>query len=152
MKRFATVASLVVVLATVASLVVVLSVPFGKPTVKSPVRPVEAFASPVKGSLGGTVYRASNARLAALMARSVGWEGKQWDCLRSLWNAESRFNHLAVNEKSGAYGIPQAMKIPNRKFKFSAEEQIKWGLKYISFRYPAGPCEAWTFHKKNGWY
>lgn len=85
------------------------------------------------------------------MAVSVGWSGAEWECLRELWYAESRWNHEAVNPESGAAGIPQAIKIPNDKFMSDPQVQISWGIKYIQNRYGT-PCEAWKFHQRNGWY
>lgn len=103
------------------------------------------------GTITRSQMRASNALLGRSMAHAYGWGGKEWRCLRALWNRESRWDHYAVNEKSGAYGIPQAMKIPNKRFRKSPAEQIKWGLKYISYRY-GKPCVARHYQLQRGWY
>jgi hypothetical protein len=74
-----------------------------------------------------------------------GWEGKQWQCLLSLWTSESRFDHYANNSKSSAYGIAQLLGEKDHR----PEYQILRGLKYISKRYDT-PCRAnsyWKVHK-----
>ena len=74
-----------------------------------------------------------------------GWEGKQWQCLLSLWTSESRFDHYANNSKSSAYGIAQLLGEKDHR----PEYQILRGLKYISKRYDT-PCRAnsyWKIHK-----
>ena len=75
-----------------------------------------------------------------------GWEGKQWQCLLSLWTSESRFDHFAQNSAgSSAYGIAQLLGEKDNR----PEYQILRGLKYISKRYDT-PCRAnsyWKVHK-----
>lgn len=75
-------------------------------------------------------------------------------CLINLWNHESGWNPNSVNKKSGACGIPQAL--PCNKIKKSEgsnnwKAQIRWGIKYINYRYNT-PCEAWNHFKKKNWY
>lgn len=76
-----------------------------------------------------------------------GWEGKQWQCLLSLWTSESRFDHYAKNPKSSAFGIAQLLGEKDRR----PEYQILRGLKYISHRYDT-PCRAYKFHLKHNYY
>ena len=38
-----------------------------------------------------------------------GWRGNNWACIDKLFMAESRFDHLADNPKSSAYGIGQVL-------------------------------------------
>ena len=76
-----------------------------------------------------------------------GWEGKQWQCLESLWTSESRFDHYAKNPKSSAFGIAQLLGEKDRR----PEYQILRGLKYISHRYDT-PCRAYKFHLKHNYY
>ena len=76
-----------------------------------------------------------------------GWEGKQWQCLLSLWTSESRFDHYANNSKSSAYGIAQLLGERDSR----AEYQILRGLKYISKRYQT-PCKAKSFFLKHNYY
>ena len=77
-----------------------------------------------------------------------GWEGKQWQCLLSLWTRESRFDHYAKNKQgSSAFGIAQLLGEKDRR----PEYQILRGLKYISKRYST-PCKAYQFHLKHNYY
>ncbi|WP_375384930.1 hypothetical protein [uncultured Microbacterium sp.] len=76
-----------------------------------------------------------------------GWDSGQFSCLVSLWNMESGWRADALNDSSGAYGIPQAL--PASKlaavgadWRTNADTQIDWGLAYISDRY-GSPCGAW---------
>lgn len=80
----------------------------------------------------------------------------QFVCLNKLWEKESRWNPLAKNKISGAYGIPQAL--PGDKMKSAGSDwrtnpitQIKWGVGYIKDRYGTS-CSAWNFWLKRGWY
>jgi len=98
-----------------------------------------------------------NVKLGERMAAERGWTGSQWNCLYQLWQKESRWNHLARNRSSGAYGIPQAL--PGSKMAVAGEDwetnpatQIRWGLDfYISRRYGT-PCGAWQHSQAVGWY
>lgn len=81
---------------------------------------------------------------------------EQFNCLESLWNRESGWNHLAVNRSSGAYGIPQAypaekLATAGEDWRTNPETQIRWGLSYIEGRY-GSPCDAWNAFKSKGWY
>lgn len=69
---------------------------------------------------------------------------------------ESRFNHLAVNESSGAYGLAQAL--PPTKYEIVGSDwrtnpytQLKWAAKYIRERYGT-PTLALHHHNREGWY
>lgn len=110
------------------------------------------------------------------MAAAHGWTGKQWDCLLTLWNGESQWNHKALNDNTGnnrfdpgkvgrygdAYGIPQSLP-PNKMasagpdWKTNPATQIKWGIGYIDDRY-GNPCAAlgkWRERRRTGgaaWY
>jgi hypothetical protein len=91
------------------------------------------------------------------MVKRFGWKStSQYNCLVSLWNRESSWNHKAYNRSSGAYGIPQAL--PGSKMaKFGSDwrtnpkTQIIWGLGYIKGRYVT-PCGAWSAFQRKGWY
>lgn len=89
-----------------------------------------------------------------LVAR--GWDTAQYDCLVSLWQRESNWNHFAMNSSSGAYGIPQAL--PGSKMASAGDDwatnprtQIVWGLGYIAGRYGT-PCGAWEHSQAKNWY
>jgi hypothetical protein len=85
-----------------------------------------------------------------------GFPIAEFPCLNKLWSKESGWNHRALNEGSGAYGIPQAL--PGRKMASAGADwrnnpatQIKWGLSYIKGRY-GRPCKAWAHSQNVGWY
>jgi hypothetical protein len=76
------------------------------------------------------------------------WRGKEWECLKSLWTRESRFDNYAKNQRgSSAYGIAQLLREKDSR----AEFQILRGLKYIDARY-GSPCKAYKFFLRNNYY
>lgn len=81
---------------------------------------------------------------------------KQYSCLYILWQRESRWNPLAKNKSSGAYGIPQAL--PGNKMAKAGEDwltnpltQVKWGISYIQNRYGTA-CNALQHSYDYNWY
>lgn len=88
-------------------------------------------------------------------AKSYGnFDDKQLSCLIELWNHESGWNPNSVNKSSGACGIPQALpckKIKNVEGSNDWKAQIRWGIKYINYRYKT-PCKAWEHFKSKRWY
>ena len=72
---------------------------------------------------------------------------KQYLCLEKLWYLESKWNPLADNKRSSAYGIPQLLKLKTN----DPYKQIDAGLKYIAHRYGT-PCKALAHHLKVGHY
>lgn len=80
------------------------------------------------------------------------WATKQYQCLASLWGKESAWKHTALNPEKvmgkHAGGIPQLLGMSPLT---PPTIQIDRGLDYVYMRYGT-PCEAWKFHKKNGWY
>ncbi len=71
----------------------------------------------------------------------------QMKCLASLYGKESAWNWKA---NSGSHwGIPQGRSEYLRDA--TAEEQVRWGLKYIDNRY-GSPCAAWDFFQKNNYH
>ncbi len=76
-----------------------------------------------------------------------GWRGREWLCLHDLWMAESRWDHLAQNPKSSAFGIAQLL----RERSSRPELQVLRGLRYVAHRYGT-PCKAWQFHQRKGHY
>ncbi|GAA2003123.1 hypothetical protein GCM10009799_32810 [Nocardiopsis rhodophaea] len=88
-----------------------------------------------------------NKALGKKLADERGFTGRQWECLETLWNHESNWNHRAINPSSEAAGIPQLLPsaghaIPPGYYDDPAV-QIKWGLDYIEGRYQT-PCQAWA--------
>lgn len=91
-----------------------------------------------------------------LIAR-YGDEGhRQFDCLDALWKRESGWRMDAVNRRSGAYGIPQAlpatrMATVGADWRTNPITQVEWGIRYISGRY-GPPCLALDHALRRGWY
>jgi hypothetical protein len=80
----------------------------------------------------------------------------QFACLDILFDRESRWRDNAMNKRSGAYGIPQAL--PGDKmahagadWKTNPVTQVRWGLGYISGRYGSA-CAALQHSYSVGWY
>jgi len=72
---------------------------------------------------------------------------KQYKCLEQLWIKESNWNPKA---KLGShYGIPQGRSLYLKTA--DPYEQIDWGLKYLTNRYPKGYCQALDFMNTNGY-
>jgi len=127
--------------------------------------PVAAAAKPATASSSsssssapssGPVLAGSNREIGAALAAARGWTGSQWQCLDSLFQRESGWNHVASNASSGAYGIPQSL--PGSKMGTVAADwrtnpatQITWGLNYIAGRYGT-PCGAWSHSQSYHWY
>ena len=90
-----------------------------------------------------------NRKLAKDYAQAgFGWSGREWECLKSLWTSESRFDNFAKNQRgSSAYGIAQLLRETDSR----PEYQILRGLKYISKRYQT-PCKANKFFLKHRYY
>ncbi len=98
----------------------------------------------------------SSQRFAKEQLEAAGLGEGEFICLVDLWNRESRWNHLAENSSSGAYGIPQSL--PGNKmasagadWETNPQTQIRWGLGYITARYGT-PCGAWAHSEAKGWY
>ena len=71
----------------------------------------------------------------------------QMSCLSKLYGKESAWNWKANSGSHG--GIPQGRSEYLRDA--TAEEQVRWGLKYIDNRY-GSPCAAWNFFQKNNYH
>jgi hypothetical protein len=98
--------------------------------------------------------RAWSARSWARPGTSIG--STQYNCIDNIFTRESRWNPLAGNPTSGAYGIPQAfpgskMATFGSNWRYSPLTQVKWGLWYVNSRYGSA-CEAWAFWQAHGWY
>jgi len=97
-----------------------------------------------------------NQRIGKKLAAARGWDGEQWNCLRSLWIKESGWSTSSSNSSGSAWGIPQAL--PGSKmaqfgsdWRTNPATQIKWGLHYIDNRY-GNPCSAWNHWQNHNWY
>jgi hypothetical protein len=114
------------------------------------------------GSPSSTTYLASgqagNVALGQRLAARRGWTGRQWTCLRTMWDRESSWNAKADNPTSSAYGIPQAlpgskMAAAGADWRTNPTTQISWGLNYIADRYqkPCSALAAWN-NRSPHWY
>lgn len=90
----------------------------------------------------------ANKLMADTFARvGFGWSKKQRACVHLIFMKESRYDHLAKNQRgSSAYGIAQML---GEKSSDPAV-QILRAYHYIEHRYGT-PCIAWRHHRK-GWY
>jgi hypothetical protein len=75
------------------------------------------------------------------------WDLKQRRCAYSLFMKESKFDHLADNPRSTAFGIGQVLKERSKQ----PDIQILNAYKYISHRYHT-PCRALSHHNHRNWY
>jgi hypothetical protein len=121
------------------------------------------WAQQMRGISGGIGFApgpsaTGTAAAAQALARSIlwayGWGQNQWPYLLRLWNQESNWSANAVNPRSGAYGIPQALpSVWDHPYALGDyANQVRWGLAYISGRYPGGPAEAWAHEVAHNWY
>jgi hypothetical protein len=91
-------------------------------------------------------YRAKQLTIKEYAAVLVD-DKTQMSCLSKLYGKESAWNWKA---NSGSHwGIPQGRSEYLRDA--TAEEQVRWGLKYIDNRY-GSPCKAWEFFQRNNYH
>lgn len=104
---------------------------------------------PKKPQTKATMEQKKANRALAKTVASVGynWKSKEWTCLDKLLTKESRYDHLADNPKSTAFGIGQRLKETSK----DPLIQILGTYKYIQHRYKT-PCSAWRFHLRHNWY
>jgi hypothetical protein len=76
-----------------------------------------------------------------------GWDRTQRRCAYALFMKESRFDHLADNPRSTAFGIGQVLKEKSKH----PDIQILNAYKYIKHRYDT-PCRALNHHNRKNWY
>ena len=90
-----------------------------------------------------------NRRIAIEYSRALGYPTRERECLLTLWTRESRFDHLAKNQRgSTAYGIAQLL----GEHSSEPELQVLHGIRYIGKRYSGSACRALRFHNKHNWY
>lgn len=92
-------------------------------------------------------------QVAQQMAAERGWTGQDWAAIDSIIERESGWNPNAVNEGSGAYGIPQILPKAHPDVQLQGDPlgQIRWLLNYIAGRY-GSPAEALAFKNAHGYY
>lgn len=101
--------------------------------------------------------------LARALLAGKGWhEGREWSCLETLWELESRWAWDAQGSTSD-YGIPQAHapvhpETDSEDWRDDPAAQIEWGADYIAGRYgsPCAALDAWKGRAneegRGGWY
>lgn len=106
------------------------------------------------GGSPGTVARAKNKAIMRMLAASYGWVGQQWTALDNLEMSEARYNNLAQNPTSSAYGMGQFLDSTWASYGPKTSDptmQISYMLRYIKDRY-GNPVNAWNFHLAHNWY
>ncbi|AHH16155.1 lytic transglycosylase-like protein [Nocardia nova SH22a] len=111
------------------------------------------------GSATGSMASGSAGAILGLPARAVALTIvplPQFPAFDSVISHESSWNPYAVNPKSGAYGLGQAL--PPEKMAAAGPDwlvnpvtQIRWAYDYMIERY-GGPDGAWAFWQSHGWY
>ena len=89
-----------------------------------------------------------NKALAISYAHALGYSKSNVKCLITLWAGESRFDHLADNKRSTAYGIAQLL----RERSSEPAIQILHGIRYLRERYAGSACRALQHSNRRGWY
>ena len=85
-----------------------------------------------------------------------GWTTEDYTAWLMIVKRESSFNPYAVNKKSGATGLCQAL--PGKKmakygkdWQTNYKTQLRWCRDYIKARYGT-PQKAWAFWQSHHWY
>ncbi len=129
---------------------------FKTPERAKPVEPPKpAHNPPQQKKIIESIDRSEIKQKAQEMCDSAFGEG-HFTSLDLLINAESGWNHLAMNRSSGAYGIGQALPATKMApfgadYRTNPETQLKWLMSYIRDRY-INPSNAWNFWKLHHWY
>jgi len=89
-----------------------------------------------------------NKALAISYLNALGYNDSQIKCAITLWTGESRFDHLAKNKRSSAYGIAQLLGERSGE----PELQILHAVRYVEHRYGGSFCRAKNHSDKRGWY
>lgn len=117
-------------------------------------REAEEKAKREAAALGTTAPKGEIQKYAHdLVVGSYGWTESDFSALVKLWNRESGWNPNSYSS-TGACGIPQALpcsKIANSYGSNTWQNQVKWGLRYISGKY-GSPSAAWANFQNVGWY
>jgi soluble lytic murein transglycosylase-like protein len=112
---------------------------------------------PISNSINNSHNNGSSSHwedVAQRMATNqYGYSPQDFSKLDSIIGRESSWDPNAVNDSSGAYGIPQILPSahPNTHLEDNPRGQIKWLLNYIQERY-GGVDNALAFKDREGWY
>lgn len=77
------------------------------------------------------------------------WNKEEWVCLDELIYRESRWDNMADNPKSSAFGLFQILNTPEH---LSLSEQVDRGFRYLDSRYDGSACKALRHHDRKNWY
>lgn len=114
-----------------------------------------------QASAQGIIIRPIPIALSDLQIRAKGLTDESfgpghYDALHSLIQQESGWNPWAINSRSGAYGLGQAL--PASKmidygtdWQNNPDTQLRWLMGYIKARYGT-PNNAWNFWLQHRWY
>ena len=108
-----------------------------------PIKAITTQPNTIIKQTKATAYEKKNNRqLAEAYAYAGwGWREAEWLCLDALWTSESRFDHLAKNQRgSTAYGIAQRL----GETSDDPSIQILKGLRYVFKRHHT-PCNAYRY-------
>ena len=90
-----------------------------------------------------------NKRIARQYSKALGYTPRETSCLITLWTRESRFDHLAKNQRgSSAYGIAQLL----RERSSDPHIQVLHGIRYLNHRYSGSACRALRHSDRRSWY
>jgi len=89
-----------------------------------------------------------NKALTISFLNALGYNDSQIKCAITLWTRESRFDHLADNKRSTAYGIAQLLGERSSQ----PELQILRGVRYVEHRYRGSFCSSLRHSDQKGWY
>lgn len=108
-------------------------------------------ATGVPGPTGGSSDWERRAR--QYFTNQEGYSPQEWNAVDSIIERESGWDPSAVNNSSGAYGIPQILPSahPNAGLQNDPMGQIRWLANYLEERY-GGPMQALAFKDREGWY
>ena len=108
----------------------------------APIKGIVEPSQPIKQTKATQDEKENNRQLAEAYAYAGwGWQDAEWLCLLTLWTNESRFDHLAKNQRgSTAYGIAQRL----GETSDDPSIQILKGLRYIFKRHHT-PCNAYRY-------
>ena len=139
MKRRTLVLGMAIVLLTASPVI--------SPVIKERVHREQIKDEPVRTKATMEEKRA-NKKLAKRYAWiGYGWRGKQWACIDYIFTKEARYDHLADNKKSSAFGIGQVLGETSK----DPTVQILRAYRYITHRYGT-PCRAKYYHLRYNHY
>ena len=100
--------------------------------------------------------RSTSKILATSLAKDHWKDQRNVKAFLEIIRRESCFDYLSVNQKTGAYGLAQALpadKMGGTGYDYltNPETQLRWMIKYIDLRY-GNARVALSFHNRNGWY